>query len=46
MKCPRCGNTDIVKLGKHRTLRGRKQRYLCLKGHTFYDKNDYAKKSV
>jgi transposase-like protein len=44
MICPRCGSDDIRKMGHQITLRGKKQRYLCHKGHTFYDKNDYYKK--
>lgn len=43
MVCPRCGSTDIRKMGHQITLRGKLQRWMCHKGHTFYAKNDYAK---
>ena len=42
-KCPVCGSTDVRKNGGHPTLRGWKTRYLCFKGHSYYDKKDYAK---
>lgn len=44
MICPKCGSSQICKMGKHITLRGKLQRYMCHKGHTFYDKKDYQDK--
>lgn len=43
MNCPRCRSTDIRKIGHIITLRGKKQRYICSKGHTFYEAKDYKK---
>lgn len=40
--CPKCKSNDIRKMGKHITLRGVKQRYMCNRGHTFYEPGDYA----
>lgn len=40
--CPKCGSDDIRKIGHTLSLRGRKQRYQCHKGHTFYAKDDYG----
>lgn len=44
LRCPQCGSTDIRKNGSHPTLRGWKTRYLCNKGHSFYDPKDYERK--
>lgn len=43
MECPKCGSDDIRKVGRVITLRGKLQRYICDKGHTFYKKSDYVR---
>ncbi|KKN03872.1 hypothetical protein LCGC14_1103320 [marine sediment metagenome] len=42
MECPRCGSDDVRKLGHIISRRGKKQRYQCINGHTFYNEKDYA----
>ena len=38
MECPKCKNREIMKYGTIPTVKsgGRRQRYRCGKGHTFY----------
>ena len=38
MICPKCGSKQIVRFGFIPTVKGggKKQRYRCEKGHTFY----------
>jgi len=35
MKCPKCGSKDIRKAGFRLSVKGKKQKYLCIHGHTF-----------
>ena len=44
MDCPRCGTSDVRKIGRTISLTGLKQRYQCHKGHTFFKKSDYCVK--
>jgi hypothetical protein len=46
IKCPKCGNSEIVKYGYVPTVsRGILQRLRCNNGHTFYLAKDYKKRS-
>jgi transposase-like protein len=41
IKCPKCENTDVVHHGFKITISGgKRQRYMCGKGHTFYFDNN------
>lgn len=40
--CPRCGTDDVRKIGKILTQRGKVQRWICIKGHTFFALEDYT----
>lgn len=40
MKCPKCGDAKYIKHGIIETTKGRRQRYMCPKGHTYYADND------
>ena len=42
MECPRCGSTDIRKIGHVITQRGKQQRWQCARAHTFAKKSDYS----
>jgi len=41
IRCPKCGSHDIRKIGHIVSLIGKKQRYQCNKGHTFFAPKDY-----
>ena len=41
LKCPKCGSCHIVHHGFKTTIkRGKQQRYMCEKGHTFYNEEE------